>query len=267
MSAIAEGDLVTIFGATGGVGYLVANKLVDSGYKVRALVRDVPKAKAMFGDRPVEFVEGNFVSGAGVDRAIEGAAAIVCCTGTTAFPTAKWAGGNTPVNVDKAAVERLAARCAAPGGAPALKRFALLTSVGVERTGQMPFALLNAFGVLDCKRAAEAAVVAAAAAARAAGPGPRWDHLVLRPGRLVGAPFSNADVAAALALTQPADRRGVRLAPGDALAGDLERADAAEALVRGLMEEAAGGKTLCLVNAPGPAPGAAFWAEAFAGLP
>jgi hypothetical protein len=37
----------------------------------------------------------------------------------------------------------------------------LLTSVGVDRTKEMPFLVLNLFGVLDAKKAGEEAVKAA----------------------------------------------------------------------------------------------------------
>ena len=39
-----------------------------------------------------------------------------------------------------------------------LKRFVLLSSVGVERADKFPFVILNAFGVLDAKAKGEEAV-------------------------------------------------------------------------------------------------------------
>lgn len=39
-----------------------------------------------------------------------------------------------------------------------LKRFVLLSSVGVTRADKFPFVILNAFGVLDAKAKGEAAV-------------------------------------------------------------------------------------------------------------
>lgn len=51
--------------------------------------------------------------------AMEGAAAIVISVGTTAFPTKRWAGGNTPRAIDSDAVGRIA-RIAS--GVPTLRR-------------------------------------------------------------------------------------------------------------------------------------------------
>ena len=64
----------------------------------------------------------------------------------------------------------------------------MVTSVGVERTGEMPFLVLNLFGVLDAKKAGEKAVEGAAAKGG-------FDYAVIRPGRLVGGPFTNLDIA------------------------------------------------------------------------
>lgn len=52
-----------------------------------------------------------------------------------------WDGGNNPEQTDYVSVRNLVAACP-----PSLKRFTLTTSAGVERSGQFPFIILNAFG-------------------------------------------------------------------------------------------------------------------------
>ena len=67
-------------------------KLLERGYRVRGLVRSSARAAdaaALFG------------SPAGVD-------AVVCCTGTTAFPSARWRDGNGPRETDQIGVTNLA---------------------------------------------------------------------------------------------------------------------------------------------------------------
>lgn len=48
--------------------------------------------------------------------------------------------------------------CVAFCSGGSLKRFVLLSSVGVTRADKFPFVILNAFGVLDAKAKGEAAV-------------------------------------------------------------------------------------------------------------
>lgn len=70
--------------------------------------------------------------------------AVVSCTGTTAFPSARWKDGNGPEKTDFVGTSNLVAAVAAQS--PECKRFVLVSSIGVKRTGQMPFIILNAFG-------------------------------------------------------------------------------------------------------------------------
>ena len=190
--ALEPGDTVTVIGASGNVGKLVALRLSET-FKVRAVVRDAARAKVFLGGKDnVEFFEtaalGTPAAGGAeaLRPALEGAAAVVVCTGTTAFPTKAWAGGavgaddvagavwkawsgadfdrgaalaqltadglNTPDAVDDAgvcAVAAAAGEAASAGGA--LKRFVLMSSIGVTRRGGFPFSVLNACGVLDAK--------------------------------------------------------------------------------------------------------------------
>jgi hypothetical protein len=156
-SPIRTGDGVLVFGGTGGVGQLVARKLLerrvgggkeggkDRAYGVRVAARDANRARELLLTPPVdeslegggggarssstiEFFRLDLVGGDDgnsrstddeIRAAMEGAAAIVVSVGTTAFPTRRWAGGNTPRAIDSEAVGRIA-RIAS--GVPSIRR-------------------------------------------------------------------------------------------------------------------------------------------------
>lgn len=192
-AAITAGDTVLVIGGTGGVGQLVTKKLAQlGGYNVRVTSRDVQRGKETIDDAKVDVVPldltGNSMD-AQLQAALDGVAAVVISVGTTAFPTAKWAGGNTPEAIDKIAVTKIATAAAVNG----LKKAVLITSIGIDRTNEMPFKILNLFGVLDAKRAGEEAIKAAAQKSG-------FDYVLVRPGRLVGGPWTNYDVANLLKL-------------------------------------------------------------------
>ena len=96
---------------------------------------------------------------------------MVCCTGTTAFPSARWEGDNGPRQTDEVGVRNLVA--AVKSASPSLRRFVLVSSIGVSRTGQFPFLILNAFGVLNAKAAGEKSLQDSG-----------LPYTILRPGRL-----------------------------------------------------------------------------------
>lgn len=229
-SAIAPGDRVLVIGGTGGVGQLVTKKLRNSGdYNVRVTSRDVSRGKEIIDDDEVEVSAVDLLADdlMALKAAMEGVSAIVVSVGTTAFPTTKWAGGNTPEAIDKVAVGRIAKAAAE---VPGMKKVVLLTSVGVDRTKEMPFLILNLFSVLDCKKSGEASVIAAA---KDAG----FDYVIVRPGRLVGGPYTNLDLAKLMQVEGGAEN-GVTVELGDSLLGDCKRDACAEAVVRCLtMEE------------------------------
>jgi uncharacterized protein YbjT (DUF2867 family) len=62
---------ILVFGATGPQGRPVAEKLAENGYKVRALVRDVAKAKHL-ASAGVEIVVGDMADPASVSAAMQG---------------------------------------------------------------------------------------------------------------------------------------------------------------------------------------------------
>lgn len=64
--------MITVFGATGNTGSVVANKLLDAGKKVRVVGRDAAKM-AHFKDRGADVLAGDVTSPATIARALAGA--------------------------------------------------------------------------------------------------------------------------------------------------------------------------------------------------
>ena len=234
-SPIKANDKVVVFGGTGGVGQLVTRKLRarNKGYNVCVVARDAARAKELLmaddaelgleGD--VNVYELNLVGEDAakdeeIKNALEGCTGVVISVGTTAFPTKRWSGGNTPQAIDQEAVTRIANIAA---DTPTLRRVVVLTSVGVERTNEMPFLILNLFGVLDAKRSGEEAVKKASQSG--------FSYSIIRPGRLVGGPYTNLDLAKLFQVEGGASN-GVTVEKGDSLLGDCKRDVCAEAVLQ-----------------------------------
>ena len=84
--------LVLVAGATGGVGKRVVRRLLERGYKVRALVRDANRGREILGSS-IELVEGDITLPETLTEQItSGVEAIICCTGTRVQPKE----GDTP---------------------------------------------------------------------------------------------------------------------------------------------------------------------------
>jgi nucleoside-diphosphate-sugar epimerase len=229
-SAVEAGDTILVIGGTGGVGQLATRKILRSekGYKVKVTTRDTARAEATLEVPEARFVAVDLVEGSDIDlvTAMNDVSAIVVSVGTTAFPTMKWAGGNTPKAIDEEAVKKIA-RIAST--VKSLKKIVLVTSVGVSRTNEMPFLILNLFGVLDAKRSGEEAIKAAATQAG-------FGYVIIRPGRLVGGPYTNEDLAKLFQI-EGSEANGVDIALGDSLLGDCKRDACAEAIVQCLENE------------------------------
>lgn len=238
-----------VAGSTGGVGQLVTAKLLERGYKVKALTRRAQRARELFGDHPNLLpVEGDCRNAASLSAAVEGADAICCCTGTTAFPSKRWQGDNGPRATDLEGTSNLVK--AAPRG---IKRFVLVTSAGVERQNEFPWLILNAFGVLTFKRESEMALEAS---------GLPWT--ILRPSRLTDGPYTSYDLNTLLKATS-GNRQDVVLAPRDSLRGQASRIVVAEAVVQALGCAEAEGRAFAIesVEGAGPGPDAGRWAQLF----
>jgi len=111
---------VLVAGATGGVGKRVVKRLVEKGYKVKCLVRNLEKAAEVL-DPAADLCGGDLFNIP--DEAVEGVEAVICCTGTKAGPQddtpdrAKYYQGlkfyqpvileNTPENVEFKGIQSL----------------------------------------------------------------------------------------------------------------------------------------------------------------
>lgn len=264
-----EKGTIGIIGVTGGVGRLTAAAVLAQGFKVRAIVRDASRARPLLPDG-VEIVEADVRfpdAGVGLARAIQGVESLLVLTGTSAFPSKKWGpnNDNNPKAVDEKGTKNLVTAldavnaAAAEGGARGVKRVTLLSSIGVQRRSQFPFSILNTFGVLDAKAEGELALIQGAARAG-------YKYSIVRPGRLVGGPYTNPDFANLLKLDE-GEARSVELRNGDpqGFKGDASRRQTALALAQTLVQ-ADLNMDFALVNKQGPALSQADWDDKFAAL-
>ena len=188
-AAVEAGETVVVLGATGGVGQLTVAKLAERGFKVRAVSRNAARCAQIFAGAggasdAIECVAADGRDEASLAGLFEGAAAVIACTGTTAFPSARWKadenGSNNPRQTDIVGATNCMKAAAEQRGAE-LKRYALLTSVGTERYDQFPYKVLNAFGVLECKAEAERYLREQSGLA----------YTIVRPCRLTDGPYTS----------------------------------------------------------------------------
>jgi uncharacterized protein YbjT (DUF2867 family) len=260
-------DLVLVAGATGGVGQLVVSNLLEKGYKVRVLTRNAAKAQKMFNDR-VEVAIGDIRDANTLPAAMHDVTHIICCTGTTAFPSARWEfdqtpnliewvqvfldrkdseakAKNSPAKVDAQGVRNIVA--AAPRN---LKRFVFVSSSGVLRKDKLPFSILNAFGVLDAKLKGEEAIMSSG-----------LPYTIIRPGRLIDGPYTSYDLNTLLK-AKTEGKFGVVLGTGDTLSGQTSRIDVAAACVECISSPFCQGVVFDLVN-QGSRPSVIDWEALF----
>ena len=267
---VSMSDRVLVAGATGGVGQLAVAKLLEKGFRVRILTRSVEKAQTMF-DHQVETIVGDTLNPATLPTATQDVAHIICCTGTTAFPSTRWGfdanlglldclkiflnpktllakANNSPEQIDAAGVKNLVS--ATP---PDLKRFVFISSCGVLRKDSFPFSILNAFGVLDAKQKGEEAVISSG-----------LPYTIIRPGRLIDGPYTSYDLNTLLK-AKTGGRLGIVIDTGDTLFGDASRIDLAAACIECLSRPITEGKVFELVN-KGSRPVAIDWDALFSKL-
>lgn len=273
---VSQEDRVLVTGATGGVGQLTVAKLLEKGFRVRALTRSAEKVQKMFDNR-VEVAVGDIRQPMTLPSPMQNVTHIICCTGTTAFPSQKWdfdttdevkgLGGliewgkiyldpqyrrakakNSPEQVDALGVSNLVA--AAP---KELKRFVFVSSCGILRKDKPPFSFLNAFGVLDAKQKGEEAIIRSG-----------LPYTIIRPGRLIDGPYTSYDLNTLLKATT-GGKLGVVIGTGDTLNGDTSRIDVASACVESLENQVTEGKVFELVN-QGQRPSVIDWATLFSSI-
>ncbi|MGK7924673.1 MAG: SDR family oxidoreductase [Spirulina sp.] len=81
-----EMETILVAGATGGVGKRVVRHLLANNYRVRALVRDANKARALLGDS-VELFEGDITIPETLSsQLMAGVSAVICCIGVRVQP-------------------------------------------------------------------------------------------------------------------------------------------------------------------------------------
>jgi uncharacterized protein YbjT (DUF2867 family) len=270
-------DRVLVTGATGGVGQLVVARLIEKRMPVRVITRGVERAQKMFEGK-VEAIAADTRHPETLPPAMQDVGYIICCTGTTAFPSEKWdfdvsqtanpvekflewsriyfdgeyrrtKAKNGPEQVDAEGVRNLVS--AAPED---LKRFVFISSAGVERKDQFPYSILNAFGVLDAKQKGETAITASG-----------LPYTIIRPGRLIDGPYTSYDLNTLLKATTNG-KQGIVLGTGDTLNGQTSRIDVAAACVECLNNPVTENMVIEIIN-QGPRPAAIDWLALFAQLP
>lgn len=264
---------VLVVGATGGVGQLVVAELLRQGIATRVISRSHAKAQRLFADA-VEIAIADLRHPDTLPPVLEGITHIICATGTTAFPSKKWdadfeeqlsgipsalAWGriywdgdyrrrhthNRPGQVDGEGVANLVAAVQTN-----LERFVFLSSIGIERKDQVPFSILNAFGVLDAKQMGETAIIKSG-----------LPYTIIRPARLIDGPYTSYDLNTLLK-AQTQDRQGVIIGTGDQLNGQASRIDVAAASVACLHYPVTVNQTFEIVNR-GPRPSLLDWGQCF----
>ncbi|MEO0769435.1 MAG: SDR family oxidoreductase [Cyanobacteria bacterium J06649_4] len=256
---VPENTLVLVAGATGGVGQLTVANLITSGYKVRVLTRDATKAESMFAGK-VDIAVGDIRKPETLPAATEGITHLICATGTTALPSARWDfqvdlgsnpleqvmnwgkiyldedfrnqnARNTPEAVDAIGVSNLVQ--ASPSD---LQRFVFVSSCGVARKDQFPYTILNAYGVLDAKGKGETAILRSG-----------LPYTIIRPGQLTDGPYTSRDFNS-LIKASTEGKVGIVVDTGDTLNGQTSRIDVAAACVACLTIPATENKAFEIIN-------------------
>ncbi|KAF9595989.1 hypothetical protein IFM89_006916 [Coptis chinensis] len=251
-TALSSSKRVLVVGGSGGVGQLVVASLLTRNIKSRILLRDPPKAQNLFGEQDEDILQVRKVDTRNPDdldpSIFEGVTHVICCTGTTAFPSRRWDGDNTPERVDWEGVRNLVS--ALPS---TIKRFVLVSSVGVTKCNELPWSIMNLFGVLKYKKMGEDFV-------RNSG----LPFTIIRPGRLTDGPYTSYDLNTLLKATA-GKRRAVLIGQGDKLVGEVSRLVVAEACIQALDIDFTEGQIYEINSVEGEGPGSNTkeWRELF----
>ncbi|PSR90158.1 hypothetical protein CEY00_Acc30356 [Actinidia chinensis var. chinensis] len=248
----SSSKLVLVLGGSGGVGQLVVASLLTRNIKSRLLLRDPEKATTLFGKQDQEKLQvwrADTRNPEDLDPSIfEGVTHVICCTGTTAFPSRRWDGDNTPERVDWEGVRNLVSSLPA-----SVKRIVLVSSVGVTKFNELPWSIMNLFGVLKYKKMGEDFV-------RNSG----LPFTIIRAGRLTDGPYTSYDLNTLLQATA-GERRAVLIGQGDKLVGEVSRLVVAEACIQALDIEFTQGEVYEINSVKGEGPGSdpQKWRELF----
>ncbi|XP_051214366.1 uncharacterized protein At5g02240 [Lolium perenne] len=241
-AAEASSKLVLVVGGTGGVGQLVVASLLSRKIKTRLLLRNPEKAVTLFGKQDENVLQVYEADTRNVDaftpEMFEGVTHVICTTGTTAFPSKRWDGDNTPERVDWDGVRNFVS--AMP---KTIERLVLVSSIGVTKYNEIPWSIMNLFGVLKYKKMAEDFI-------RDSG----IPFTIIRPGRLTDGPYTSYDLNTLLKATA-GERRAVEIGQGDKLVGEASRLVVAEACIQALDIESTQGQAYEISSVKGEGPG------------
>lgn len=248
----SSSKLVLVLGGSGGVGQLVVASLLQRNIKSRLIIRDLEKAKALFGEQDEEKLQvfkGDTRKHDDLDPSMfEGVTHVICCTGTTAFPSRRWDDENTPERVDWVGVKNLVSVLPS-----SVKRVILVSSIGVTKCNELPWSIMNLFGVLKYKKMGEEFLQNSG-----------FPYTIIRPGRLTDGPYTSYDLNTLLKATA-GQRRAVLIGQGDKLVGEASRIVVAEACVQALDLEVTENQIYEVNSVEGEGPGndAQKWQELF----
>lgn len=200
-----ETELVLVAGATGRTGSEIVTELQARGYRVRAFVRDIDKAREKLGDE-IEFAQGDVRDIASIEAALTDVDALISAIGAGRSDPA-----NGPEFVDYGGVKNLATAAAAAD----LRQLILVSSMGVTDEDHILNKMFN--NVLMWKFKGEEAL-------RASG----VPYTIVRPGGLTNAPGGEYEIV---------------FKQGDTDAGAIPRADVARVCVAALDSEDSLNKT------------------------
>jgi len=219
--------LVLVAGATGRTGRLVVRMLLESGFGVRAFVRDVERARQLLGPG-IDCVRGDVREVSSLQPALQGVRYVFSAIG--AGPGGK--AGNGPEMVDYQGVKNLSDASAAAK----VDHFILISSMGVTHEDHY---LNKAFdNVLKWKFKGEQVL-------RSSG----VPYTIVRPGGLTD---------------EEGGKREILFKQGDRGGGLISRADVARVCVAALTVPAARNKTFEVIN--GSSPPVKDWQTLFGSL-
>jgi len=209
--------LVLVAGATGRTGRLVVSNLLEQGYPVRALVRDMDHGYEILGDG-VELAKGDVRDIDSLREAMQGALSLIITIGSSRDNP-----NNGPEFVDYGGVKNLAQAAADT----AVQQVVLMSSAGVTHEDHVLNQMFD--NVLIWKSRGEDAL-------RASG----VDYTIIRPGGLMDTPGDKAAV-----VFEQGDRK---------LTGMISRENVALVCVAALRVPAARNRTFEVFGSEGQAP-------------
>lgn len=222
-------DIVAVIGATGRTGKQVARQLLQAGqYRLRAVVRDVDKAKDLWKDG-VEIIQADVTDSKAINQALKGVKGVIIASG----PGGDFKGTNSPESVDYHGIKNIAQAADENDVAHVV----MISSWGATHIDN-PINK-NLHNVLIWKYLGEEELRAS-----------KVTYTIVRPGSL-------NDTAGG--------QLGIEFGQGDQFkATPMSREDVAKVCVQALFNKAAYHKTFEIVNAKAPAPVA--WENVFSKL-